>query len=127
MKFQLDAMAAVLDSDNIEELSAFYANLLGWTKIPHNPGDEWIALVNDNSFALVFQQVDNYRRPVWPGTSDQQQQMMHLDFYVDDPEAAIEHAISCGAVLSDTQEGDFWKVLIDPAGHPFCILPKRDP
>lgn len=127
MKFQLDSMAAVLDSGNAEELAEFYTKLLGWTKIPHQPDDEWIVVVKDDSFALVFQQVDNYKRPVWPSTPDQQQQMMHLDFYVDDPEAAIEHAISFGAVLSEIQQGDFWKVLIDPAGHPFCILPKRNP
>ena len=126
MKFQLDSMAVVLDSDNAEALSEFYTSLLGWTRIPYQSGDEWIVVVKDNSLALVFQQVDNYKRPTWPCTSDQQQQMMHLDFYVDDPDAAIEHAISCGAVLSDIQQGDFWKVLLDPAGHPFCILPKRN-
>lgn len=126
MKFQLDAMAVVLDSDNAEALSAFYAKMLGWTTIPYQSGDEWIVIVKDHALALVFQQVDDYKRPVWPWTPEQQQQMMHLDFYVENTESAIEHALDCGAVLSDIQPGDFWTVLIDPAGHPFCIIPKRE-
>lgn len=52
-------MAVVLDSDNAEALSAFYTELLGWTRIPYGPDDEWIVVVNDNSLALVFQQVDD--------------------------------------------------------------------
>lgn len=131
MKFQLEEMAVVLDSDNAEALSAFYAGLLGWTRLPHSPGDEWIVVVNDNakfsSLALVFQQVDDYVRPVWPGKPDEQQQMTHLDFYVEDLKAAVEHAIACGAVLSETQTEDWWRILLDPAGHPFCLLPKRNP
>lgn len=127
MKFQLDAMSVVLDSDNAEALSAFYAKMLGWEVIPHSPDDEWIVVFSEKneSFALVFQQVDDYKRPVWPWTPDQQQQMLHLDFYVENTDTAIEYALSCGAVLSEIQLDEGWKVLIDPAGHPFCIIPKR--
>lgn len=129
MKFQLDAMSVVLDSSNAEELSLFYANLLGWTRVPHQPGDEWIVVYGEGneSIALVFQQVDDYRRPVWPWAPDQQQQMVHMDFYVENPQTAVEHAIACGAALSETQTDEGWRVLIDPAGHPFCIIPKRKP
>lgn len=125
-KFQLDSVAVVLDSNNAEALCEFYSKLLGWTIIPHAPGDEWIVLVDGDFLALVFQQVDEYQRPVWPCAPGEQQQMVHLDFYVEDLDAAIEHATYCGAVLADVQEGDFWKVMIDPAGHPFCLLPKRE-
>ena len=54
-----------------------------------------------------------------------QQPMLHLDFYVQADTFGIEidHAISCGATLSEVQLAEAWKVLIDPAGHPFCILP----
>ena len=48
--------------------------------------------------------------------------MMHFDFYVEDLEAAIEHAKLCGATVSDTQffEGGC-TTMFDPAGHPFCL------
>lgn len=124
-KFELDAMATVLDTDDAIGLCDFYAKLLGWTRIPYQQDDEWIVIVNEK-IALVFQQVDDYQRPVWPEEPGRQQQMMHLDFYVEDPEAAIEHALECGAVISPVQGGDHWKVLLDPAGHPFCIIPKRN-
>jgi hypothetical protein len=48
--------------------------------------------------------------------------MVHLDFYVEDLEEAVNHAIACGAKQAKIQYSDFWKVMIDPAGHPFCIL-----
>lgn len=126
MKFGFNSMAVVLDSGDAEALSAFYTGLLGWERIPYQAGDEWIVVVKDTTLALVFQQVDDYKRPVWPGEPNQQQQMMHLDFYVDDPATAIAHALACGATRAQVEEETFWTVMIDPAGHPFCILPKRE-
>ncbi|MBQ4040209.1 MAG: VOC family protein [Oscillospiraceae bacterium] len=117
-------MAVVLDSANSDALSAFYANMLGWERI--KPDDEWIIVYNNESrnFPLItFQQIENYERPKWPAEKGKQQQMVHLDFHVDDVDEAVKHAISCGAVLSDIQLEDAWRVMLDPAGHPFCILP----
>jgi catechol-2,3-dioxygenase len=119
--------AVVLDSSNSEELSNFYQKLLGWTKC--HRFREWIIISSDygEGLQLTFQEIKNYERPVWPVEGGQQQQMMHLDFYVDDLEDAIKHAISCGAELSKVQFGDFWRVMLDPAGHPFCLAPNKLP
>ena len=74
---------------------------------------------------MVFQQADDYKRPAWPSVDGFQQQMLHLDFYVKavDFESEVSRAISYGAVPADVQLSESWKVLIDPAGHPFCIIP----
>ncbi len=48
--------------------------------------------------------------------------MAHLDFHVSNVEEALAHALSCGATLSETQYDEGWRVMIDPAGHPFCLL-----
>jgi len=119
--------AIVLDSNNSDELSSFYAQLLGWTK--HIYDEEWIIVKSDNGEGtpLVFQKIKDYEHPIWPVKQGQQQQMLHLDFYVDDVEAGVRHAISCGAKLSDVQLEDGWRVMLDPAGHPFCILPNTPP
>ena len=119
--------AIVLDSGNSEELSNFYQKLLGWTK--YRQGPEWIILKSDSGegLPLVFQEIDCYQRPVWPARADAQQQMTHLDFYTDDVPASVAHALACGAVLSPVQLEDSWQVLLDPAGHPFCILPTHPP
>lgn len=65
---------------------------------------------------------DDYVPPVWPTTREAQQQMAHLDFHVSNVEEAVAHALSCGATLSETQYDEGWRVMIDPAGHPFCLL-----
>ena len=119
--------AIVLDSNNSDELADFYAKLLGWTK--HRYDAEWVIVSGDKGegLPLVFQEIENYERPVWPAASGAQQQMLHLDFYVDDVEQAVRYALSCGAELSKVQLCDDWKVLLDPAGHPFCILPNTPP
>jgi len=121
--------SVVIDSENAEELSEFYKKLLGWEKKVYNHGEngDWIVLINKNESTtrLVFQQIDNYQKPVWPEEKNKQQQMLHLDFYSDNVAESVKHAIDCGAVLADYQSGD-WQVMFDPAGHPFCIVPTRE-
>ncbi|MDL2233580.1 hypothetical protein LJC63_08415 [Ruminococcaceae bacterium OttesenSCG-928-L11] len=120
--------AIVLDSDNIEELSDFYAKLLGWTKSSQmQDGEKWITVIKADysETPLVFQQNTDYRRPMWPSTKAEQQQMIHMDFYVkaDALDDTVKHAIECGAKLADSQLSGDWAVLTDVSGHPFCIIP----
>lgn len=119
--------AIVLDSSNSDELADFYQKLLSWTK--HRYDDEWIIVSSDSGEGtpLVFQEVRDYERPVWPSKQEHQQQMIHLDFYTADVEEAVKYALSCGAQLSKVQLEDGWRVLLDPQGHPFCILPDTPP
>ena len=59
--------AIVLDSDNIDELSDFYASLLGWTKnIQTHNGEKWITLIKDDftETPFVFQENPNYKKPI---------------------------------------------------------------
>ncbi len=124
MALNLGGWCVVLDSGNADELSAFYERLLGWTRFK---GEEFITLANVEQNGpptwIVFQQIDDYISPVWPATSDKQQQMAHLDFHVENMEEGVKYALSCGATLSKIQLEDDLRVMLDPAGHPFCILP----
>ena len=70
---------------------------------------------------MLFQRNPDYQPPVWPAQPGEQQQMAHLDFAVNDLEKAVEHAIECGATMAENQFSDEWKVMLDPAGHPFCL------
>ena len=47
--------------------------------------------------------------------------MAHLDFAVDDLEQAVQYAVRCGASVADAQFSEGWRVMLDPAGHPFCL------
>ena len=124
MALNLVGWNVVLDSDNAHELAVFYERLLGWTRFDV---EEYTVLTNVDQEGtptwITFQQVDDYGPPVWPATPDEQQQMEHLDFHVKDVEEGVKHALSCGATMSEFQYDDRWRVMIDPAGHPFCILP----
>jgi len=120
--------AVVLDSDNIEELSDFYARMLGWTKSSQIlDGEKWITVAKEDysETPLLFQENLEYKRPKWPSEKEEQQQMIHLDFYVsmDEYENKIEHAIQCGATVMESQFSDKWIVMADISGHPFCIIP----
>jgi catechol 2,3-dioxygenase-like lactoylglutathione lyase family enzyme len=101
-------------------LAQFYSRLLGW-KIAVNEKD-WVVMRNpDGGVGLAFQPESPYVRPVWPTTPDQQQMMMHLEIGVDDLDAAVAHALECGATLADFQPQDDVRVCLDPDGHPFCL------
>ena len=50
---------------------------------------------------------------------------VHLDFTVDDITAAVERAVSAGALLADEIQSYRWgylATLSDPFGHGFCLL-----
>ena len=117
--------AATIDADNAGRLADFYAKLLGWEKFYES--EEYAAIQSsDKTQILGFQTAEGYIPPVWPWEDGKQAQMMHLDFVTEDVPAAVAHALSCGAAVASTQFYDgMAKVMIDPAGHPFCICPKR--
>jgi hypothetical protein len=46
---------------------------------------------------------------------------LHLDLQVTDLAAAVEDAVALGATLAQFQPQDDVRVLLDLAGHPFCL------
>jgi predicted enzyme related to lactoylglutathione lyase len=111
---------AVLDAPDARALARFYARLLGWKIDKEEP--EWATVAPPDGVAyLGFQTSPEYVRPVWPPVEGHQQMMMHLDIEVDDLETAIADAIEMGATLAEYQPQEKVRVLLDPAGHPFCL------
>jgi len=47
--------------------------------------------------------------------------MAHLDFEVTDLRAETARAVNLGATLAAHQPQENVRVLLDPAGHPFCL------
>ena len=70
---------------------------------------------------FVFQQATDYRPPVWPPVDGEQRPMMHFDFQVGDLDSAVADAVALGATLAEHQPQENVRVLLDPAGHPFCL------
>jgi hypothetical protein len=52
---------------------------------------------------------------------------MHLDFDVDDLDAAEVRVLAAGATKHPVQPGQTFRVYVDPAGHPFCLTKEDVP
>jgi predicted enzyme related to lactoylglutathione lyase len=101
-------------------LARFYSELLGWPIGHEEPGTAILAAPQGGIY-FVFQQATGYQAPVWPPADGEQRPMMHLDFQVGDLDSAVAEAIALGASLAAAQPQENVRVLLDPAGHPFCL------
>jgi catechol 2,3-dioxygenase-like lactoylglutathione lyase family enzyme len=101
-------------------LASFYSELLGWPIGHQEPGTS-VLVAPEGSIYIVFQQAGDYLPPVWPPVAGKQRPMMHFDFQVGDLEAAVAEALDLGATLAEHQPQATVRVLLDPAGHPFCL------
>jgi catechol 2,3-dioxygenase-like lactoylglutathione lyase family enzyme len=115
-----DYWGAVLEAPDARELARFYVALLGWKVYSEEPSFVSVA-PSDGVAYLGFQTSPEYVRPVWPPAEGRQQMMMHLDFEVSDLRSAVEHAVELGAELAEHQPQENLRVMLDPAGHPFCL------
>lgn len=101
-------------------LAQFSIALLGGEMLWNTDGSAGVRV--GASIVLVPQRVADYVPPAWPGTS-----IVHLDLTAgataEETELATQRAIELGATLADPQPDARWRVLLDPAGHPFCITP----
>ena len=113
-----------VDCKDPHELAKFYGTLLKWEVLLID--EEWACVyapgTNQGAYpSILFQHNPEYIPPVWPEEPDAQQQMAHMDFAVNELEKAVQYAIQCGATIADKQYSDNWRVMFDPAGHPFCL------
>ncbi len=119
----------VIDSDDPQGLAEFYSRLLGWpieASEGPRPGmparDGWAKLRSPDGSKIEFQWSPGYTRPTWPPVEGEQQMMMHLDVAVADLDAGVASAIEAGASPADHQPQEGVRVMLDPAGHPFCLF-----
>jgi catechol 2,3-dioxygenase-like lactoylglutathione lyase family enzyme len=111
----------VLDCPDASELAHFYERLLGWNFYKDTPGWATLAPSETAGYNLSFQQEANYVRPVWPSQAGAPIMMSHLDLEVDDLEQATAYAVGVGAEVATFQPQEDVRVMLDPAGHPFCL------
>ncbi|GLZ31054.1 hypothetical protein Lesp02_32430 [Lentzea sp. NBRC 105346] len=100
-------------------LADFYHQVLGW-RIMDSEDDH--ATIKGDGVPIVFWRVDG-RPPRWPDPDSPKQFTLNLQ--ADDLDEAEERCVKLGATKPDFQPGDPWRVLIDPAGYPFCITAAR--
>lgn len=97
-------------------LARFYAEITGGAA----KGNSHWATVTGPHADIGFQQVEDFRPPVWPVGAVPMQ--LHLDFFVDDLPATEARVLAAGATRFDFQpNSDHCFVYADPVGHPFCL------
>ena len=110
-----------IDCADAEELAAFYQRLLGY-EVASRDGAGWIALrAPAGGCDLLIQAEEWYQPPVWPERPGEQDKMVHVEIQVDDLDAAVAHAVAAGARPAAYQPQPGVRVMVDPAGHPFCL------
>ncbi|MFC1414342.1 VOC family protein [Streptacidiphilus sp. N1-12] len=109
----------VIDCQDPARVAAFYRDASGG-EITHSDDDSaWVTM---SGTTWVFRRVDGYRPPTWP--SSKVPLRVHMDFFVDDLEAAEKQLQAYGATTPEHQPKDRalgLLVMLDPAGHPFCL------
>ncbi|WP_424556305.1 VOC family protein [Streptacidiphilus pinicola] len=111
--------AITLDCPDPPALAAFYREATGLE--PHPASDAAFAgLTRADGLFVGFQRSEPYLRPTWPDPAVPQQ--LHLCFDVTDLDAAQDALLRLGATLPAEQPNhERYRVLLDPAGHPFCL------
>ncbi|NUR09115.1 MAG: VOC family protein [Nocardioidaceae bacterium] len=116
----------VLECEDASALAHFYQRLLGWELFTDTEGWATLAPSRAAGYNLAFQRDEHFVRPTWPGEPGRQQMQMHLDVQVDDLDAGVAYARECGAEVAAYQPQETVRVLLDPAGHPFCLYLDED-
>jgi catechol 2,3-dioxygenase-like lactoylglutathione lyase family enzyme len=128
----IEATSVTVGAPDPRRLANFYAQLLGWTVAEENPPrpgnppeDGWAQVVPPEGRTgptLNFEYETQYTRPVWPSEAGKQHITQHLDIAVKNLDEAVAWAVESGATLADFQPQDDVRVMLDPAGQPFCLF-----
>jgi len=116
MSDSIKLVPVTVDCPDARKLAAFYATITGGTVTFAEEG--WAEVEGPNG-CIDFQTAPGHLPPTWPDEASSMQ--MHLDFAVDDLDAAEARVLAAGATKYDIQPNEHCRVYSDPAGHPFCL------
>lgn len=108
-----------LDSPDAETPARFYGATTGWDT--DHADVDWVRLRAPGGGTTTAFPVEGHRPPVWPGTEHPRQ--AHPDLDVPDLDVAEEKLLAIGARKHAAQPGTSFRVYLDPAGHPFYLVP----
>lgn len=103
-------------------MAAFYRAACDARVLRKDEDSVWLDV---GGVTVIFREVPDYVPPTWPSPAVPMQ--AHLDFSVADLAQAERELRRHGATTPEHQphRGDGLLVMLDPAGHPFCIARSR--
>ncbi len=115
-------VGTVLGTPDPAGLARFYAGVLGGELDERDATFVTLKVSADDSTYLAFQLEPEHVPPTWPVPAAGEQQMqVHLDVGVSSVPEAVEDVLALGGRLAAEQPQDDVRVVLDPAGHPFCL------
>jgi len=115
--------AIIFDCPDPRALARFYSELLGAEIVQYDPDRAELVPPGSSRPLIAFQLAEDYRPPRWPGQDVGQQ--LHLDVKIDDFEVAEAAVLALGATKAGL-DSPTYRVYLDPAGHPFCLIKPED-
>ena len=107
----------IIDCPEPNRLADFYSELIG-LPVTYRSADFAVVSADETTSGFGFQRAPDHRPPRWPDPEHPQQ--VHLDVMVDDLATAEEEVVRLGGRRLPGGE----HVYADPAGHPFCLIPR---
>ena len=96
----------------------FWSAVLGIPVVHRS--EDWTTL-EGSGVRLAVQLAPDHVPPDWPDPAHPQQ--IHLDIQVQDVDQAEEQVLALGArSLPEPPDAQDFRVYVDPAGHPFCLV-----
>ncbi|AGM28502.1 VOC family protein [Mycobacteroides abscessus] len=109
--------AISIDCADPAALAQFYRQVLDLEVLFES--EQFVAL-KGAAVLLTFQRVADHQPPQWPEGGVPKQ--LHLELAASDLDAEEARILGLGATKAEVQPNPSgWRVLLDPAGHPFCI------
>lgn len=120
-------LLANIDVDDLEKGVAFYTRALG-LRVSRRFGSEAAEL--RGAGAMIYLLVKQSGTPASITTKQQRDYSrhwtpVHLDFVVEDVDAAMRKALEAGATVEGDVETHKWGTIVhlaDPFGHGFCLI-----
>lgn len=117
-----------IDVDDLDRAIAFYSSVLD-LRPGRRLGEHWVEMLGATSVIdLLGTPAGTAPSPSLPQTQrrfDRHWTPVHLDFVVDDIDAAVRRALAAGATLDrEVQPRPYGRManLADPFGHGLCFL-----
>lgn len=108
-----------IDSEDPAALTAFYSRALGW-EVTYADNDYGM-ITSETGATIGFGRIANFTSPPWPDPDGSKR--YHLDLQVEDLDRATADLQELGATVAEFQPGEGkWTVMLDPQGHPFCLV-----